>query len=73
MKNFMFEFAPKSSTVPGLQFVEFTTDLTNFAPMKPLRVVVINTKCTVVNDGSYEFPAEGTSLPYVISFMACKP
>jgi hypothetical protein len=42
-----FIFAPKSSTTPGLHFVEFATTAGGYAPVVPLRVVVLATKCSI--------------------------
>lgn len=67
-KFLSFKFAPKASTLPGLQIIEFTTTKTNHAPMKPLRVQVVNTKCKINNPTSYDFPVGGFSLPYVLNF-----
>jgi len=35
-----FKFAPKSTTKPGLAYMEFTTTTTGYAPILPLYVVV---------------------------------
>ena len=51
-----FKFAPKSTTKPGLSFMEFTTTTTGYAPILPLRVAVLPDKCTVTNDNNYKFP-----------------
>ena len=51
-----FKFAPKSTTKPGLSFMEFTTTTTGYAPILPLRVAVLPDKCTVMNDNNYKFP-----------------
>jgi len=40
-----FKFAPKSTTKPGLAFMEFTTVTTGYAPILPLRVAVLPDKC----------------------------
>jgi hypothetical protein len=76
LPSFKFNFAPKSTTTPGLSFLVLTASgasASNYAPIAPLSVAILSDKCQVNNDASYTFPngTGGVSLPYVIDFSSC--